>query len=289
MKVRIHPTLYIYLLSMLMLSSWQTCVGALVALFVHELGHYSVCCLIHESIENLELTPFGGVMIYRQDKSPSKGWKGFCAAGAGPAANYLLLAYISAHQPSMDLMRSIVLSCSAMLLINMLPALPLDGGRILFSLAYYIFPLTMLITFLTCMGIAAGIGFLLMAVYGFIAYGILNCSVLIVGGYLIYSAWQSREYLLQENLLVVIQEIGEKKPPIQKIKTYRIPSDVLLIQLLPYLERKNGCEFVFETDGQAYRMSERCLCRLLLDQPTLSVQEAFSKNTEERGIYTFYS
>jgi len=289
MKLRIHPALYVYLLSMLALSSWETCAGAAVALFVHELGHYAVCCLVHEKIERLELTPFGGVMVYHQGKSPCKGLRGFCVAAAGPAANYLLLTYINVNQFNINLGRSIVLSCTAMLLVNLLPALPLDGGRMIFSLGYYIFPLSVLIAFLSCMGIAAGLGFLILAVYGFVLHGILNCSILIVGGYLIYSAWQSRAQMLQENLFVVIQEAGENKRLIQSVKTYRIPPDVLLIRLLPYLERKNACEFVFEADGREYRLTERMICRFLLDQPLTSVQEMLFKSTQDCGIYTFYS
>lgn len=290
MRIYIHPTLYVYLISMIILCSWEVCIGAAIALLVHELGHYIVCCMVHERIEKLELMPFGGVMVYQQGKSPRKGLSGFCVAIAGPAANYLLLmcinSYASLFEPA--LIHSILLSSIAMIAINMLPALPLDGGRMILSLGYYIFPLTSLISFLTFMGICVGICILVFAVYGAISQGILNCSLLITGTYLIYSAWQNRRQVLIENLYAVIQETGENKPLVQKIKMYQVPSDTLLIQLLPYLDRRSMCEFIYETEEREYRLTERQFSQFLLKYPLMKIQDAIFKNTSERGIYTFF-
>ena len=285
-KIRFHPALYAYLLSMIVLSSWETSIGALAALLTHELGHLVVCRFVHEKIEKLELTPFGGVMVYPTGKSPSKGIRGFCITVAGPAANYILLAYISMNQPRTAIMHSIALSCAVMLLINTIPALPLDGGRMAFSIGYYIFPVTFLISLLTCLGIAAGIIFVILAVYGFVFYKILNCSVLIVGGYLIYSAWKNREQMLLENSYAVIQEAIEDKKAIQKIKRYIVPADIPLIQLLSYIERRYACEFIFESNEGQHCLSEKQLCRILLEKPTLSIKELFSKNIIENRTFS---
>lgn len=283
MKLRIHPALYAYLFCTLVLSSWQTCVGAMVSLLVHELGHCCVSYLFHEKIERLELTPFGGVIFYEEGKSPHKGIQGICIAAAGPMANYILLACIAVLDQWIDreLLYAIASSSMAMLLINLLPAFPLDGGRIIFCLGYYFFPLNALIRILCCMGIAVGIGFLCLSIYGLISQGILNCSVLIVGGYLIYCAQKSREQILLENFYTLIQETDDEEQQIKRVNAYRIPSNTPILHLIPFLGKNVACEFIVNLNGDEYRISEKHLCRMLLNHPSITIADAFFKKTED--------
>jgi len=283
MKIRIHPTLYGYLLSMLVLSSWQTCVGAMIALLVHETGHFCTGYLLHESIERIELTPFGGVMVYEQGKSPSKGIQGACVVAAGPAANYLLLRCVHwmASWITPELLYAIVSSNTVMLLINLLPAFPLDGGRMIFCFGYYLFPIAPLIRVLCCIGIAAGATFLSLAVYGMVVQGILNCSVVIVGGYLIYCAWRSREQVLLENLYTFLQETNEKKQQIQRVKFYCVPTELPIIRLVPLLGSGKACEFIARLNGEEQRISEKRLYSSLLEQPFATIQDAFFQKNNE--------
>lgn len=279
MKIRIHPSLYIYLLCVLMLSSWQTFIGAMISLFVHEAGHYCASGMVHDQIDRIDLTPFGGVMTYAGGKSPCKGIRGAFVAAAGPAANYLMLLCIGMVAEKMDiaLIRSMISSCLAMILINMLPALPLDGGRLIFCLGYYVFPVAALITFLMWMGVVCGALLIGFAVYGIVSVGVINCSILIVGGYLMICAWKSRKQMILENFYTVIQETREAKHDIRSIRTYRVPLDMQLVQLIPYLGGRYDCEFMSEMDDREIRISERKLCNWILEQPLLSMQELFDR------------
>jgi len=278
MRIRIHPLCYLYLISMVVLTSWQITLGAVVALLVHEFGHIIVCRLMGDSIEQLELTPVGGMMTYAHDKAPSKGIKGSCVAAAGPAANYLFLMFMGAFPDLFEfsLRKSIAASNAAMFFLNLVPVLPLDGGRIVFCLGYYIFPVARLILLLCGMGIATGIGFILLALYGAIKLRCLNCSMIIVGIYLSYCAWTCRSQMTIENLYAIIQERTDERRQLQPIKLYHVSWETKLIRLAPLLAGGYLCEFVCTDKETEYRITEKALCRKLLEQPFLSVGEAFS-------------
>ena len=251
--------------------------GAVMALLVHEWGHWLASRLMGERIDALKLTPFGGVMIYQEGKSPSKGIRGICIACAGPAANYLFLM-IAGRMTQMfnqELLRSIVLSNAAMLFVNMLPALPLDGGRALFSLGYYVFPFFRLISWLSWIGVAAGACFLILSIYGLISLGKLNCSLVIVGTYLIYSAWKSRAQMMIENLYTVIQEKEDTAGGIRPRRVYEVATDVQLIRLVPYLGGEHVCEFVFSDGDREYRMTQKLLQKHLLERPMAEIGDIF--------------
>ena len=277
MQICIHPLLYLYFFTMAILTSWETTAGAAAALIVHELGHWMACCLTGDSIDSLELTPFGGIMTYAQGKAPSKGIRGIVIAAAGPAANYLILLIVSTFSEVLeyDLQKAIVSSNAAMLCINLLPVLPLDGGRILFCLGYYVFPVVRLIAILSGMGIAAGIGFLLLSVYGAIELGYLNCSVTIVGFYLAYCSWKCRTQMMTENLYAILQERMDDVQPLRRIRRYRVSENTRLINLVSLLGNSFECEFVYADNRIERRISEDMLCKKLLEAPMQSIGEAF--------------
>jgi len=298
MRIRIHPTLYAYLMMMVLLASWETCVGAIVALFVHELGHCLTSILMKERFERLELTPFGGVMIYKRGTCPYKGIRGVLVHAAGPIGNYLLLLCISLPRvqrfANPQILRFLITSNASMFLLNLLPALPLDGGHIVLCLGYYFFPIVRLIRFLSGMGKIMGIAGITLAVYGLFFRKILNCSLLIVSIYMIFSAAQSQKTLLAENIYIVIHERLSDLPRVQRIEHYRVTSNASLYELIPYLKEGVSVSFRFLENDQDLELTEHAFCHALCVSTSLSVKEAYhlfalhcektSKNHENTSI-----
>lgn len=278
MKISIHPSVYVYLISMFILSSWKNCTAALSALLVHELGHFAVSSIIGEKISKIAFTPFGGVIEYENGKSPCKGIHGVLTALGGPAANYLFLItadrIIDAFSDS-ELSCAMISANAVMMFINLLPALPMDGGRVAFSIGYYVFPVMSLISVLSTMGIVIGAGFVLLSVCGAIIYGLLNCSLVIVGGYLICCAWKSKEQMKIENLYAIIDEKMERNQEFQVVRCYKVPSGTQLIQLVTYFDQKHACEFIFENDQKVQRVTEKMVSKRLLDHPLSSIEDIF--------------
>lgn len=279
MRVRIHPSFCIYLLCITVLSSLSDALAMLLALAVHEICHYMAAKLIGERFSSLELTPFGGVMRYAHGSTSSKGLKGVFLHAAGPMGNYAFLLAagtpIIQDQFPAELLRSTILSNSSMLLINLLPALPLDGGQIVFCLGYYLFPIAKLTAVLTALGVITGTLGMLISIYGLMCHQTLNCSLFIVSLYLMIIAVQSRSHLLCENICVVAQEKLEDTARIQQIRSYQAASDTPLLDLLPLLKQKTAVRVFFIKENRQYELTDMQLCRALLATPSATLLEAY--------------
>lgn len=280
MRIRIHPAFALYLLSMAVFSSWQMTLCAMGALLVHEAGHYAAARLLGERVAQVELTPFGGVMRYAPGKSPSKGIRGVCVAAAGPLGNELAVLAASAppvqHILGYDGTQAFIMANLAMLCLNLLPALPLDGGNIVFSIGYYLFPAGRLIALLTTCGMVTGLGLVLLALYGMILLGTLNCSLLMIGGYLMLCARRSRAEVLAQNLYAVVQERQENPEGIRALRLYRVPQDIRVQALLEPMERAPCAAFVFEDAQGIHIVGEKDVCRFLLDTPSLTLAQVWA-------------
>ena len=132
-ELRINPLTLPVVAGAFVLGRGNEFLFALLALLLHEGSHCLMARAFGCRIESMELLPFGGVARIRQgDLSP---YGEFCIAAAGPAASFLLGSFTAAlaywfplAMTSLDwfLTYNLVLA-----LVNLVPALPLDGGRML--------------------------------------------------------------------------------------------------------------------------------------------------------------
>lgn len=279
MRVRIHPAFAVYFLSIAVLRSPAHALCALAALAVHEGAHALAARGTGEPFSQLTLTPFGGVMTYAAGSSPAKGLRGMLVAAAGPAGNYLFIGLIGAvggRFPALEgMMRQLVMANAAMMLLNLFPALPLDGGRIVFCAAYYAMGISSLLRVLTALGVALGGMLLLLSAYGIAKLGVCNLSLLIVGGYLIACAISSRDVLLGENLYAVVQE--RRAAPAKgarRAALYRVSADTPLFSLLSAMDRAPAAAFLVEEESGVSLLGERALMRALLSDSGATASDA---------------
>ena len=107
-----------------------------IALSGHELAHLAAARLLRVEISEIRLMPFGGSAKIENPYRLPPG-KLIPLAAAGPTANLLMLVLGAAltHwgwlEPRMSV--SFVQVNLVLCLFNLLPALPLDGGRILYA------------------------------------------------------------------------------------------------------------------------------------------------------------
>lgn len=112
-------------------------IGLGIALFgsvlLHELAHSLMAATYGISTRHITLYPFGGIAAIESEPKP--GLEEFFIAIAGPAVNFILAGVLA---PGMLLeiqaFSLLVMINLAMGIFNLIPAFPMDGGRILRSL-----------------------------------------------------------------------------------------------------------------------------------------------------------
>lgn len=290
--IKIHPLFCVYVICIACFTSWHACVCALSALIIHEFGHYIASICFGEKAEQIVLTPFGGVMHYSISTGVFKGIRGLVTAAAGPAANLAFLILISYGDLPINLNAEFLHQLfNAHLLLfcfNLLPVFPLDGGRMLFSIAYYFCNTTRLIITLAWLGILSGALLLLLAIYGLLIHTTLNASLIIVGTYLMICAYQSISSSLTENLYTVIQERMDSSEPdytsVKKVVLYAVSDHMRLYEILPCM--KNRGYLFFLLAGRRYRntmISEKEVCQALLRNPYLTISELVSEIQNDKA------
>ncbi len=201
-EVKVHASFVLVLL----LGAWQwgrphglrgalfgivTMLLLFVCVGLHELGHALVARSFQLPADEIVLYPFGGAA--QMDQDAPKPIQEILVAIAGPAVNVMIAAVLlvvtgaklelaqmkgetvtraALAQPSMTTLLVWLLSANVMMaLFNMIPALPLDGGRVLRAL------LATKIGTTTATIIAAGLGQLVAVAFGILGVASSNYAL----------------------------------------------------------------------------------------------------------------
>lgn len=128
---------------------------------LHELGHALTARRFGVATRDIVLLPIGGVA--RLERMPARPQQELLVAVAGPAVNVViavvlvLLMVLAGRSTALaalgdGLLETLLLVNVVMVLFNMIPAFPMDGGRVLRAL------LGLRLSFLQATRIAAGVG-----------------------------------------------------------------------------------------------------------------------------------
>lgn len=112
---------------------------------LHEFGHAFAARAFGIRTPDITLLPIGGVA--RLERMPSKPWQELIIAVAGPAVNVVIVILLAlafrgipmpsdleTANPTRELMVGVFFVNITLVIFNMIPAFPMDGGRVLRSL-----------------------------------------------------------------------------------------------------------------------------------------------------------
>lgn len=280
--IRVHPLFPCMLIFLCVSGAAWPAVAFLSALVLHESAHFLCAVRMHIPVTQIELTPFGGSMqISLVEALPPK--QVFILSAAGPVCNLFLLCVsllvawrFSAFHPGL---LSFIQGNAAMLCINLLPVLPLDGGRMILAVLSRYFNRTQLLRiFLLCGRLMA----LLLILTSFIAslQGMPCFSFAILGVYLLYAAALEEKTGVSRYLAAFmarrIRFEKHKTLPVQALcAASSLPAFMLIGQLKP------GAYHVVHVIEEASlrplgELNEADLLSCILDHSSLTLGEMIS-------------
>lgn len=215
--VRLHWSFFLLVAGLLGWGAWMAgpagalvvgiaSVGLFTSVILHELGHALAARRYGIGTEHITLYPFGGVAaIHHMPEDPDQE---VVIALAGPAVNVVLAAlggwaWMMTDQP---LVLGFVMTNLGMAAFNLIPAFPMDGGRVLRAL------LSKRMGFLPASKLSVKIGRTFAVL--FVAGGawFLHPSLLLVGLFLFVALRSEEEQLVAKHW----QETTGRPPPWQQ-------------------------------------------------------------------------
>jgi stage IV sporulation protein FB len=203
--LRVHPALLIVVLGAVVLGRLENLLWSFLALTLHESAHALTARSVGCQVTSIELMPFGGVAHLAQvHLTPRAEW---IVAAAGPVCSLVIgAALLAATRVVPDIAAALLGFIHVNLLlgcVNLLPALPLDGGRMLRAvLARLMRPrtATLLGAWLgVCLGAAmAGLGIVLLL------HQMLQPTFLTMGAFLVFAAIREMRMLPQVQMAAML-------------------------------------------------------------------------------------
>ncbi|MFW6022151.1 MAG: M50 family metallopeptidase [Halanaerobiaceae bacterium] len=134
LTIRVNPLFLLILIIFYLLGMFLEITLAFILVFIHEIVHMLVAWKNGYKVGKIEIFPFGGMAEYN-GMLEMEPWQEIKVALAGPIFNLLfaLLLYIMLKTNTLqsNIYMNVLLEYNLVIaIINLLPALPLDGGRV---------------------------------------------------------------------------------------------------------------------------------------------------------------
>lgn len=138
--VRVSVSFWLLVVIAAIISPVQVVVNILLAAMLHECGHLAILRLFRVPIEGMRLTALGAELYARGAQRLSYG-RELLVTLAGPAINLIVAVLAAAAALYMQWETLYVFAGANVILClyNLLPILPLDGGRTLYLVTAYFF------------------------------------------------------------------------------------------------------------------------------------------------------
>lgn len=140
-KFSVHPISIILWIWLFVVLGWLPAISYILAIVIHELGHFFIAKKLGYSLSSFSISPYGFSLSYSNQNFDFK--DELKIAIAGPLANFLFAFVILGvwwiFPSTYFFTEDFVLISIVIALFNLLPAYPLDGGRIFVNIASYFF------------------------------------------------------------------------------------------------------------------------------------------------------
>lgn len=158
--------------------------------FIHEMGHVIAALLNGVTVKSVQLLPFGGVAVI-EDHGRLTAGREITIALAGPLQNGIMIVMALLLQQagggSSAFLAYFIQANAIIALFNLLPVLPLDGGKILQAALSMLVPYYYTLLWSGRVSITASVLVICYALLPLMTGGGLRLNLLMIGAFLLYS------------------------------------------------------------------------------------------------------
>jgi stage IV sporulation protein FB len=248
-QVKVHPLLWLVIALAVLTARFLEVSILFMVILIHELGHASAASFFSWRIKQITLLPFGGVV--EMDEHGNRPLLEECIVIlAGPLQHlwmigvafcFYQLSWISPDSYSLFLSLNMMV-----LLFNLLPIWPLDGGKLVFLFMSCIkpFPFAHRMTlYISCISIILFISFTLL-------FMPTNLNVWIILAFLLftlYHEWKQHRFVFMRFLL---ERYYGKKNDLRVLRPLKVAEEELVVHVLERFCR--GCKhpIIIEENGK---------------------------------------
>jgi len=271
----IHPISVIVWLWLLIVLGVPMALSYIFAILIHELGHFSVAKKCGYQLSKFSFSPYGVSLSYLEENLENR--DEFWIALAGPLANLvfsLLVVGIWWIFPSVYFFTSSFVEISILLaLFNLLPAFPMDGGRIFVAVASHYFSSVLAKKITIFVNIVLSVLFFIL--FGVFCFVNFNPTYLLFAIFLVVGTLDLKFVSHYEKVNVFCK----KQKKISKPNILLISLNVTIGELLKKIETKKNQIFCLVLDnGRVVNLSEKMIVNLSLKFPyDTTLAEIFEK------------
>lgn len=279
----LQPAVFPFALYALLLGYGRLWASSILSILLHETAHALTAAAFKCAPSAVEITPLGAVMLLEDDmKLPLL--KRAAMLFAGPAAS-LMLAGLSVWLTNtgclnLSLARSFFLCNIAIVTINLLPVLPLDGGRLLHLLLSHVISPRFASKFVRLLGFLTGFALIILNIAVSVKYGGWNLSLAVAGCSILYSttiAMMTNK--LQELRFFMDRKIALERRGYQPCKLLCVMGNTPLRRILSALpgNRQVFC-VVFESGSMSMLgvINETQMIQSYLDKSGITLADALT-------------
>jgi stage IV sporulation protein FB len=246
-KIHIHPLLWIVILVAVATAHFMELSLLLLIIFIHEMGHAVAASFFSWRIKRISFLPFGGVAEMDEHGNRPLREEAIVTL-AGPIQHLWLMPsgfFLAEMQLiSMDLYELFIYYNLMVLIFNLLPIWPLDGGKLvfLFLSLYHSFPKAHRQT------LFVSIGSLLVFTAVVLLISPINLNVWIVIIFIIislYTEWKQHPFVFMRFLL---ERYYGKKDTFRTLKSIEVADDEYIVDVLNEFQRGKKHLIVVYTD-----------------------------------------
>lgn len=277
-KFSVNPISVLVWIWLFVIFGWIYALNYVLVITLHESGHYVIAKMLGYKLSKFALSPYGVSLSYYDidiDKQDE-----FWIALAGPATNIVSITFMLGvwwmFPSSYFLLQSFVEISLVIALFNLLPAYPLDGGRIFVCLLQkvisekraqkitIIFNFILSIFFVCCFAVSC--------------FFQVNPTLMLFAFFMICGMFDLKQKSMYEKINVLFKHTKN----FAKMTLYYVNLDTSISELVTKMKTSQTCVFCLVLDnGKVINLSEKFVQKLLNNYTINTKLSEIIKNTNK--------